>query len=78
MTPAEGSDLDGVCPTPRPGSWSGGWSPIHRSSGFALDLCLFKRDLSEVLFLGCLYRIRRGENLMVVSCYQSVDYEGEN
>ena len=24
MTPAEGSDLDGVCPTPQPGSCDGG------------------------------------------------------
>ena len=53
MTPVEGSDLEIGLSDPSSGVVGWGWIPIHRSSGFALDLCLFKWDLSEVLFGGC-------------------------
>ena len=45
MTPAEGSDLEIGFVRPLGQGRVVWWSPIHRSSGFALDLCLFSTDL---------------------------------
>ncbi len=45
MTPAEGSDLEIGFVRPLGQGRGVWWSPIHRSSGFALDLCLFSTDL---------------------------------